>query len=69
MTMSPVPNQERPFTSKEFDRWWETQGQTIALQKLLDPDAAKRLAWEAWRKGREQMYEATAAQRLQPVPK
>jgi hypothetical protein len=67
--MSSLPSQERLFTSKEFDRWWESHGQASALRDTLDLDAARRLAWEAWRKGREQMYEAAAAQRLQPAPR
>ena len=60
------PRQERLYTTSEFDRWWEAQGRTTALQNMLDPDSAKLLAWEAWRKGREQLSEATAPLRLQP---
>jgi hypothetical protein len=63
--MTQLSSPERLFTTKEFERWWETQGRATALQTLLDPAAAKLLAWEAWRKGREQMSEATASQRLQ----
>ena len=37
-----------------------------SFQYTLDAGPAKRLAWEAWRKGREQMSEATAHLRLQP---
>ena len=40
-----------------------------ALQTNLDPAAAKLLTWEAWRKGREHLSEATASQRLQPAPR
>ena len=67
--MTQLSSPERLFTTKEFERWWETQGRATALQTLLDPAAAKLLAWEAWRKGREQMSEATASQRLQPAPR
>ncbi len=63
--MSESSNQGRLYTTKEFDRWWEAQGRANALQATLDPASAKPLAWEAWRKGREQMSEATASQRLQ----
>ena len=63
MTQSTI--QERLYTTSEFDRWWEAQGRTIALQNILDPASAKRLAWEAWRKGREQLSEVMASQRLQ----
>ena len=59
--------QERLYTTSEFDRWWEAQGRTTALQNMLDADSAKLLAWEAWRKGREQLSEATAHHRLQPT--
>jgi len=61
------PRQERLYTTVEFDRWWEAQGRTTALRNMLDPDSAKLLAWEAWRKGREQLSEATAHHRLQPA--
>jgi len=63
--MTQSTSQVRLFTTIEFDRWWEAQGRTTALQNTLDPAAAKVLAWEAWRKGREHLSEATAAQRLQ----
>jgi hypothetical protein len=63
--MSQLASQERLYTTKEFDRWWEAQGRAIALQTMLDPASAKLLAWEAWRQGREQLSEATASQRLQ----
>lgn len=64
MTLS---SPERLHTTKEFDRWWENQGRVIAFQTMLDPTSARLLAWEAWRKGREQMIEASAFQRLQPA--
>lgn len=54
------------FTTSEFDRWWENHGRVRAVASGLDPDVAKQLVWEAWRKGREQLSEATAFQRLQP---
>ena len=63
--MTQRTSQERLYTTNEFDRWWEAQGRTTALQNLLDPASAKLLAWEAWRKGREQLSEATASHRLQ----
>ena len=63
--MNQRTSQERLYTTVEFDRWWEAQGQTTALQNMLDPAAAKLLAWEAWRKGREHLSEATARPRLQ----
>jgi len=65
--MTQSTSQGRVYTTVEFDRWWEVQGRTTALQNMLDPDSAKLLAWEAWRKGREQLSEATASQRLQPA--
>ena len=65
--MTQLSSPERLHTTKEFDRWWETQGRAKALQINLDLAAAKLLAWEAWRKGREHMSEATASQRLQPA--
>ena len=55
------------FTTNDFDRWWEAHGRVNAVIKGLDPDAARPLAWEAWRKGREQLSEATTFQRLQPA--
>jgi hypothetical protein len=63
--MTQLSSQERLYTTEEFDRWWENQGRVTAFQSLLDPASAELLAWEAWRKGREQMSEATAYQRLQ----
>lgn len=63
--MTPSTSQERLFTTSEFDRWWEAQGRTTALQNMLDLAPAKLLAWDAWRKGREQLSEATASHRLQ----
>jgi len=64
--MALLSRPERLYTTKEFDHWWENQGRATALQTVLDPDSARFLAWEAWRKGREQMTEAAASQRLQP---
>ena len=63
--MTQSTSRKRLYTTSEFDRWWEAQGRTIALQNMLDPASAELLAWEAWRKGREQLSEATASQRLQ----
>jgi hypothetical protein len=65
--MTQTSTQERLYTTVEFDRWWAAQGRTTALQNMLDPAAAKLLAWEAWRKGREHLSEATAHHRLQPA--
>ena len=65
--MIQTSTQERLYTTVEFDRWWEAQGRTTALQNTLDPAASKLLAWEAWRKGREHLSEATAHHRLQPA--
>ena len=65
--MTQVSSPERLFKTKEFEHWWESQGRANAIQTTFDPNAAKFLAWEAWRKGREQMNEATASQRLQLV--
>ncbi len=67
--MHQLSSAERLFTTREFDRWWEAQGRAGALQYSLDPASARVLAWEAWRKGREQLSEATAAQLLQPARK
>ena len=53
--MTQNTSQVRLYTTGEFDRWWEAQGRPTALQDALDPASAKRLAWEAWRKGREQL--------------
>ena len=65
--MTELSGPERLFTTREFDLWWETQGRANALQAVLDPASDKPLAWEAWRRGREQLSEATAALRLQPA--
>ena len=62
--MTLVSSPERVFTTKEFEHWWESQGKAIAHQTQFDPTAAKFLAWEAWRKGREHMSHATASHRL-----
>ncbi len=63
--MTQVSSPERLYTTKDFEHWWESQGRANAFQTMLDPTAAKSLAWEAWRKGREQLSEATTSQRLQ----
>ena len=63
--MTLVSSPERVFTTRDFEHWWESQGKAIAHRTQVDPTAAKSLAWEAWREGREQMSEATASQRLQ----
>ena len=65
MNMTQGTSQDRLYTTGEFDRWWDALGRTTALRDALDPASAKRLAWEAWRKGREQLSEATASPRLQ----
>ena len=65
MTLAPAPR--TVFTTTEFERWWEAQGCVVAAEAGLDPSAARALGWIAWRAGREQMNEATAHQRLQPV--
>jgi hypothetical protein len=65
--MTEAPGRERLFTTKEFDRWWDARGRPEALQAALDPVAAKAVAWDAWRAGREQFSEATASERLQPA--
>ena len=67
--MTQLSSPDRLFKTKEFEKWWESQGRAAALQAMLDPAAAKLLAWEAWRKGREQLSEATASQRLQVAPR
>jgi hypothetical protein len=63
--MMQLSSPERLYKTKEFERWWESQGRATALQTMLDPAAAKLLAWGAWQKGREQMSEDRASQRLQ----
>jgi len=63
--MTQVSSPERLVKTKEFEQWWESRGRALAIQNMLDPAAAKLLAWEAWRKGREQLSEATASERLQ----
>ena len=65
--MAQSSSPERLYTTKEFEYWWESQARGNALQTMLDPAAAKLLAWEAWRKGREHLSEATAHHRLQPA--
>jgi hypothetical protein len=63
--MAPTSTPQRLHTTKEFEFWWENQGRVTASQMVLDLNSAKSLAWEAWRKGREQLNEASASQRLQ----
>ena len=63
--MTKLSSPERLYKTKEFEHWWESQGKAIAHRTQVDPIAAKSLAWDAWRKGREQMSEATASHRLQ----
>jgi hypothetical protein len=63
MTQAP----ERVFTTREFDGWWNVHGLPRAVRAGVDAEAARALAWAAWRAGREQFSEATAHQRLQPV--
>jgi hypothetical protein len=59
---------QRPvYTTPEFDRWWEARGREMAAAAGLDGSAARALGWNAWRAGREQMSEAAAHQRLQPI--
>jgi hypothetical protein len=65
--MSEVASPRQFFTSREFDRWWDAHGQSLAVQLTLDPATARSLAWEAWRKGREHLNETMASQRLQPA--
>ena len=56
----------RLHTTPEFDRWWETRCRDTDFLATIDPASARRVAWEAWRKGRELLSEATAHLRLQP---
>ena len=65
--MTQFSSEMRLHTTKEFDLWWENQGRVTALQTTLDLTSAKLLAWEAWRKGREQLTESSTSQRLQPA--
>jgi len=65
--MTQSSGREWLYTTSEFERWWEDHGRVKAVATELDPDAAKPLVWEAWRKGREHLSEATAFQRLQPA--
>lgn len=65
--MTHAPSQRSVFTTVEFDRWWEGRGLVTAVAAGLEPSEAKALSWDAWRAGREQMSEATAHLRLQPV--
>jgi hypothetical protein len=63
--MTQTTSGKRLYTTGEFDRWWDAHGRSSALEHQLDPATAKLVAWEAWRMGREQLSEATAAHRLQ----
>jgi hypothetical protein len=65
--MTHAPAQKSVFTTTEFDRWWDAQGRELAAAIGIEPMGARALSWHAWRAGREQMSEATAYQRLQPV--
>jgi hypothetical protein len=65
--MTQVPGQKSVFTTPEFERWWEARGSGVAAASGLELPAARELGWLAWRAGREQLSEATAHQRLQPV--
>lgn len=65
--MTQAPGQKSVFTTTEFDRWWEARGSELAAASGIEPSAARAMTWVAWRAGREQMSEATAHQRLQPV--
>lgn len=65
--MTLAPAQRSVFTTTEFERWWDAQGRAVASGSGLEPSAARVLGWTAWRAGREQMNEATAHLRLQPV--
>jgi hypothetical protein len=65
--MTQTPDQRSVFTTPEFDRWWEARGSEVAATSGLELSAARALGWLAWRAGREQMSEATAHHRLQPV--
>jgi hypothetical protein len=65
--MTHTPVQRSVFTTVEFDRWREARGCEAAAVAGLDPSAARVVSWYAWRAGREQMSEATAHHRLQPV--
>lgn len=65
MTHAPAPRSV--YTTTEFDRWWDAQGRVVAAEFGLEPSAARALGWIAWRAGREQLNEATAHHRLQPM--
>jgi hypothetical protein len=66
-TMTQVSSPGHLFTTPEFDRWWEAQGRGKGLRIGSDLDAARSLAWDAWRAGRERLSEATSYHRLQPA--
>jgi len=65
--MTHAPVQKSVYTTTEFDRWWESRGRDVATAAGLEELVARALSWSAWRAGREQMSEATAHQRLQPI--
>lgn len=65
--MTHAPDRKSVFTTPEFDRWWDARGGDVAATSGLDLAAARAFGWYTWRAGREQMSEATAHLRLQPV--
>jgi hypothetical protein len=65
--MTHAHGQKSVYTTPEFDRWWEAKGRDVASAGGLEAPVARALSWDAWRAGREQMSEATAHQRLQPI--
>jgi hypothetical protein len=65
--MTHAHGQKSVYTTPEFDRWWEAKGSAVAAAAGLEVSVARALGWDAWRAGREQMSEATAHQRLQPI--
>jgi hypothetical protein len=64
--MTQATGEARLHTTPEFDRWWESRCRDADFLSTLDPASARRVAWEAWKKGREQLSEAMAHLRLQP---
>ena len=64
--MTQISGQERFFTTREFDQWWENRGRAKAAQTTSNLDGIRAVAWDAWRAGRERLSEATAERRLQP---
>jgi hypothetical protein len=65
--MTHAPGQKSVYTTPEFDRWWAAKGSEVAAAAGLEASVARALSWGAWRAGREQLSEATAHQRLQPI--